>query len=87
MRLLPGRQHIWITERHQMPRGSAWEFELTHGWDATAADVIPWASGFDRWKKDEKDFPPTGLVPGQTRMGDCLLNLQARWSQAYDDGW
>ncbi|MEI8122320.1 MAG: hypothetical protein WCI20_09730 [bacterium] len=90
--LSPGQNHVVIEESYAMSRESYWEFDSAAGWGARNAFAIPHFGGFDR--EDMKDtegkpypFPPQSLKTGQTRMGDTLLNLVPRWSQAYDDGW
>ena len=85
--LWPGRRHVLIEEVLNMNDGDGWIFDAAAGWTPNATALSPHSNGFDRWKKDEMPFPPTGLGTGQTRMGDVLLNLIPRWSQAYDDGW
>ena len=64
-----------------MSEGDGWVFDAA-GWSPNATALSPHSGGFDRWKKDEMPFPATGLGLGQTRMGDVLLNLIPRWSQA-----
>jgi len=88
----PGRNHAIIEESYAMGRGEYWEFDAAAGWDARAAMVKPHFGGFGRPTLNAPDgnpypFPPQSLHVGQTRMGDTLLNLIPRWSQAYDDGW
>jgi hypothetical protein len=83
--LFPGQQHVVIEESHEMDRGDCWEFDAAARWDARQALCIthsrtPAHGG--------REIPsPTTLKTGQTRMGDTLLNLQPRWSQAFDEGW
>lgn len=86
------RRHVAIEESFEMPPRSYWEFDAAAGWGARSALAIPHFGGFDRQdlldaKGVPYPFPPQSLLPGQTRMGDTLLNLIPRWSQAYDDGW
>ena len=90
--LAPDRNHVVIEETFEMSRESCWVFDSAAGWEARNAFAIPHFGGFDR--EDMKDpegkpypFPPRSLKTGQTRMGDTLLNLVPRWSQAFDDGW
>ena len=90
--LPPSRRHAIIDESHEMKRGSYWEFDCAAGWDARQAIVVPHHGGFGRPTMKDPDgkpypWPPNTLKVGQTRMGDTLLNLWPRWSQAYDDGW
>lgn len=90
--LPPSRRHAIIEEAHEMKRGSYWEFDCAAGWKARQAIVLPHHGGFGRpTMKDPEGkpypWPPNTLKVGQTRMGDTLLNLWPRWSQAYDDGW
>lgn len=86
------RSHAVVEEAYEMSRNSHWEFNAASGWSPRKALTIPHFGGFGR--EDIKDeggnvyaFPPVSLKYGQTRMGDRLLNLVPRWSQAYDDGW
>ena len=90
--LAPGKRHAVIEESYAMGRGDYWEFDCASGWQAGNALVKPHFGGFGRpTMKDPQGepypFPPKSLNVGQTRMGDTLLNLIPRWSQAYDDGW
>jgi len=90
--LSPDRRHAVIEEEYGMSRGSCWEFDAADGWSPRQALTIPHFGGFDREDRLDADgktypFPPQTLKYGQTRMGDTLLNLIPRWSQAYDDGW
>ncbi len=69
-----------------MDRGDYWEFDCAAGWNARKCTVTPYgrmvaAHGGAEVKR------PTTLEAGQTRMGDTHLNLQPRWSQAFDEGW
>jgi hypothetical protein len=90
--LPPDRRHVVIEEAYEASRGSYWEFDAAHGWSPRQALTIPHYGGADRPTIMDKEghpypFPPVSLRYGQTRMGDTLLNLVPRWSQAYDDGW
>lgn len=93
LRLEPGRDHLEISERFRCSDEAGWVFATGGSWAAEAALVEPFGMGFGKWREWVEasgfagDFPPTRLAPGQTRMGDTLLMLSARWSQAYDDGW
>jgi hypothetical protein len=83
--LLPGQSHVVIEEAHEMARGDYWEFDATAGWGAKHAICVPHSGGFER--PDLGPWPPNSLKEGQTRMGDTVVNLMPRWSQAYDEGW
>jgi hypothetical protein len=90
--LPPDRLHVVIEEAFEMSRGSYWEFDAAAGWTPRHAVTIPHFGGFGREEINDPEgkpypFPPESLRFGQTRMGDTLLNLIPRWSQAYDDGW
>lgn len=90
--LPPDRLHVVIEEAFEMSRGSYWEFDAAGGWAPRHAVTIPHFGGFGREEINDPEgkpypFPPESLRTGQTRMGDTLLNLIPRWSQAYDDGW
>jgi len=77
--------HAVVEESHEMGRGDYWEFDCAAGWGARRAECAPHSGGFDR--PDLGPWPPDALKPGLTRMGDKLLNLMPRWTQAYDEGW
>jgi len=83
--VFPGQQHAVIEESHEMDRGDYWEFDAAAGWRARQAICVPHSGGFER--PDLGPWPPDTLQVGQTRMGDKLLNLMPRWTQAYDEGW
>lgn len=83
--LLPRQRHAVVEEWHEMDRGDYWEFDCAAGWDArkslcTTHSRTPAHGGTEV-------AAVTTLQPGQTRMGDTLVNLQPRWSQAFDEGW
>lgn len=83
--VLPGVQHAVIEESHEMDRGDYWEFDAAAAWKPRRAICIPHSGGFER--PNLGAWPPDSLKVGQTRMGDRLLNLMPRWTQAYDEGW
>ncbi|MFW6162350.1 MAG: hypothetical protein ACODAJ_06235, partial [Planctomycetota bacterium] len=84
--LYPGQRHVVIEEAHEMSRGDCWEFDCAAGWGARRAEVVTHSRM--RHPHGGQDAKPiSSLKPGQTRMGDTLVNLQPRWSQAYDEGW
>ncbi len=90
--LEPGKRHAVIEESYAMGRGDGWTFDCAAGWGARGAVVTPHFGGFGRPAMHDPagepyPWPPETLKVGQTRMGDTLLNLVPRWSQAYDDGW
>jgi hypothetical protein len=90
--LPPDRRHAIVEESFEMPRGSYWEFDAARGWAPRQAVTIPHFGDTGRPTILDKSgqpypFPPVSLQNSQTRMGDTLLNLVPRWSQAYDDGW
>ena len=90
--LRPGQPLIHIEEAFDMPDGSYWEFDATSGWDARACVIRPnndggGPGGTSPGNSFPKDKWPVTLNAGQTRMGDTLLLLLPRWSQAFDDGW
>jgi hypothetical protein len=77
--------HVTIEEAHEMDRGDDWQFDLAAGWDARNAMCVTHGK-MDAHGGPEVASPKT-LRPGQTRMGDTLVNLQPRWTQAFDEGW
>ena len=83
--VVPERHHVTIEESHEMSPTEAWSFDCAAGWAARSAICIPHSNGFER--PNLGPWPPSSLKPGQTRMGDTLMNLMPRWTQAYDEGW
>ncbi len=80
-----GQSHAVIEEAHEMQPGDCWSFDCAGGWKARRAICRPHSGGFER--PDLGPWPPETLKTAQTRMGDTLLNLMPRWTQAYDEGW
>ena len=83
--LFSGQHHAVIEESHEMDRGDGWMFDCAAGWKPRSVLCVPHSGGFDRPALGP--WPPDSLKTGQTRMGDKLLNLMPRWTQAYDEGW
>ncbi|MBC8373760.1 MAG: hypothetical protein H8E53_09225 [Planctomycetes bacterium] len=83
--VFPGQHHAVITESHEMDRGDYWELDCAAGWSPRGAMCIPHSNGFDR--QNTGPWPPNSLKFGQTRMGETMINLMPRWTQAYDEGW
>ena len=83
--LYPGQDHAVIDESHEMDRGDYWQFDCAAGWGPREAICIPHSGGFDR--PDTGPWPPNSLKVNQTRMGETVINLMPRWTQAYDEGW
>ena len=83
--VFPGVRHAVLEESHEMGRGDYWEFDAAALWKPRQAICIPHSGGFGR--PDHGAWPPDSLKTGQTRMGDVLVNLMPRWTQAYDEGW
>jgi len=83
--VFPNQNHAVIEESHEMDRGDYWEFDCAAGWSPRSAMCVPHSGGFGR--PDFGPWPPNSLKHGQTRMGDTVLNLMPRWTQAYDEGW
>ena len=83
--VMAGQSHVVVEESHEMDRGDYWEFDLAAFWQPRSATCVPHSGGFER--PDLGPWPPNSLKTGQTRMGDKLLNLMPRWTQAYDEGW
>jgi len=80
-----GQSHVLVEESHEMDRGDYWEFDAAAGWKARQAIAVTYGR---MPAHGGPEVPlPTTLRSGQTRMGDTLLKLQARWSQSYDEGW
>lgn len=75
-----------VEERHAMRLGDFWEFDTAAGWKPEGALVrIHGAS--PSGTVGLRDRTGWTLKPGQTRMGDCLVQLMPRWTQHYDQGW
>lgn len=94
----PGRRHATISESFtDCGIDVGWEVDLTAGWSQSPSSCRAelYSGQFVEAARQELAergsasavFPPTRLAPGQTRMGEVLLQLLPRWSQAYDDGW
>lgn len=83
--VFPDQQHAVVEEAHAMDRGDYWEFDCASGWNARRAICVT------HGKMPAHGGPaipaPTSLRVNQTRMGDTLVNLQPRWTQAFDEGW
>ncbi len=82
--LRPGHPVVDIDEAHEMDAGAFWTFDAAAGWAPTGGLMRRWFKGpFQGAPAVEA----VTLKPGQTRLGDVLLNLQPRWTQAFDEGW
>ncbi len=97
--LAAGRSHAVLTESHEMDVDDFWEFEATHDFDARKALSQVHSGGAGRapnramWPKD---LEPLGYEledlhrryeQADPRVGNTLMWLLPRWSQAYEDGW
>jgi hypothetical protein len=99
VRLAPDRSHAVITESHEMDVDDYWEFQATHGWDARKALSQIHSGGAGRAKNPAMwpdDLKPLGFEledlhrryeQADPRVGNTLMWLLPRWSQAYEDGW
>ena len=85
--LWAGRLHADIDETFSMGRTDGWAFDAAAGWSPQGTELAPHSKELIAGRPTDMPFPPTKLTTGQTRMGDVLLRLIPRWSQAYDDGW
>jgi hypothetical protein len=83
--LAPGKSHAEVEESHAMGRNDAWEFDCAAGWKPTRSLYKTHGSGAGQ--AHNEDLRVGTLLPGQTRLGDVLLRLMPRWTQAFDDGW
>lgn len=83
--LFANQSHALIEESHEMDYGDYWEFDCAAGWQARKAICV--THGRMAAHGGPEVRTPRSLATGQTRMGDTLLNLQSRWTQAYDEGW
>ncbi len=81
--------YAMIHESMAMPAGDGWELDLAAGWKPTtvAVQLNNGGSGAGAGASFPRENWPTTLAPGQTRMGQTLVNLLPRWSQSFDDGW
>ncbi len=97
--LHPGRTHAVIRESHEMDTDDFWEFDATANWDARKALSQVQSGGAGRAKNPSMwpdDLEPLGFEPdalhrryeqADPRVGNTLMWLLPRWSQAYEDGW
>ncbi len=82
--LKPGERVVHVEESHRMHEGDSWTFDCAAGWQPTGGTMRRWHVGpFKGSPGTEK----VALEPGQTRLGETLLNLQPRWTQSFDEGW
>ena len=88
VKLAPGWHHAAITERHQMPSGSYWEFAAADGWSLR--------DGRSVWFRTGPGGPPPGLpkpnrplTVGALPLHDpeLYIVLLPRWDQSFRDGW
>jgi len=92
-------RHAIIEESHEMDVEDYWEFEATDGWNAREALCQIHSGGAGRpidrnmWPKDleplgfDADALERRYRDADPRVGDTLMWLLPRWSQAYEDGW
>lgn len=97
--LNPEHRHAIVEESHEIDVEDYWEFEATAGWNARKALCQIHSGGAgrpinrDMWPSDLKPlgFDPDALEQryrdADPRVGDTLMWLLPRWSQAYEDGW
>jgi len=83
--LAPGKAYAAVEESHAMGRSDAWEFDCAAGWKPTRTLYKTHASGAG--SPHDESLKIGTLLPGQTRMGDVLVRLMPRWTQAFDEGW
>jgi hypothetical protein len=97
--LHPQHGHVILDESHEMDVSDYWEFEATAGWGARQPLCQIHSGGAGRpmnramWPRDLK---PLGFDletlhqryrDADPRVGNTLMWLLPRWSQAYEDGW
>jgi len=97
--LRANHRHVIVEESHEMDVEDFWEFEATAGWNARKALCQVHSGGAgrpinrDMWPKDLKPlgFDLEALEAryrdADPRVGNTLMWLLPRWSQAYEDGW
>ncbi|TVR44613.1 MAG: hypothetical protein EA402_06620 [Planctomycetota bacterium] len=88
LRLRPGRDFLEVEERIDLPAGSAWSFDPSagnHDWQPSESLFTQHGGGAGQ--PMNQNVQEGTLLPGQSRMGDILVFLLPRWSQAMDDGW
>lgn len=88
IRLRPGRDFLEIEERISLPEETRWVFDLAAGeggWQPHTSLFTRHGGGAGR--PINTNVQTGTLAPGQSRMGDVLVFLLPRWSQAMDDGW
>ena len=86
--LAPAHRHVVITERHEMLRGSYWEFDASEGWKPREGKSV--------WYRSGPGGPAPG-IPEQNRSleagalplhdPELYIILLARWDQSFRDGW
>jgi hypothetical protein len=81
----PGWGHVELVERHEMPRGSYWEFDASKGWTPRQGLSKPYGGGFGTAAPP----PARALRPVEHTAirGDMYINLFPRWNQGCKDGW
>ncbi|MCC5845196.1 MAG: hypothetical protein JJU05_13180 [Verrucomicrobia bacterium] len=88
IRLRPGRDMLEIEERVNLPEGTAWGYDpLAGDGFRGAAESLYTQHGGGAGQPMNTNVQTGTLRPGQSRMGDVLVFLLPRWSQAMDDGW
>jgi hypothetical protein len=82
----PGWQHAELVERHEMPRGSYWEFEASKGWAPKQGISSPFSGGMskDPAPPRARDLKPIAHCAFRE---DMFINLIPRWNQGCRDGW
>jgi hypothetical protein len=78
-----GRPHVLIDESHRMQEGDGWWWGLAKGWGVKHGLRRRW---FKAPFSPAGGLEETELKPND-RLGNTLMNLQPRWTQAFDEGW
>jgi hypothetical protein len=81
----PGWSHVELSERHEMGRGDAWEFEASKGWAPRHGASEPFGGGFGS-PPPPKARPLVPIVHAAFR-DDLFITLWPRWNQGCKDGW
>ncbi|MFP4140707.1 MAG: hypothetical protein ACLFVY_09100 [Phycisphaerae bacterium] len=77
------RPHVLIEESHRMAEGDGWWWDLSSGWDVKHGLRRRW---FKAPFSSAGGLNEAELKPND-RLGTTLMNLQPRWTQAFDEGW
>jgi len=89
VKLGPDWRHVEISERHEMPAGTYWEFDTSHGWSPLEGRSKPFSGGPGSGSVTSVAVHDRPLIPGKLafQRPDLFISLLPRWNQHYKDGW